>query len=216
VARRTGQTPLSRERIVDAALALIDADGVEGLSMRKLGARLGVDPMAVYHHLASKEAVLERVVEQVFGDLAVPDATAGWADQVRQWAEAYRDTGLRHPHLVLEIVTRPTAVAAAAVRADEALYRALVDAGLSNGDVVMASDVIVDFVNGYLLGAATNATTTDEAQRAFEAALDARPADAVKTQRRVLDDAAASTRDSFRFGLDVLIDGIALRAREAG
>jgi AcrR family transcriptional regulator len=215
--RRAGKTPLSRERIVGAALALIDADGVDGLSMRKLGAQLGVDPMAVYHHLAGKDAVLQRVVEQVFGDFPVPDADAQWADQIRQWAQAYRDTGLRHPHLVLDIVTRPTAVAAAAVRVNEALYQALLTAGLSGEDVVMASDAVVDFVNGHLLGVAPGAAVMGEATDAFDAALESRPQSEVATQRQVLTDAmASSSRDSFQYGLDLLIDGIERRATRPG
>lgn len=59
--------PLSRERIIDTALALVDANGLEALSMRRLGAELGMDPMAAYYYVPSKAALLDAVVEAVMG-----------------------------------------------------------------------------------------------------------------------------------------------------
>jgi TetR/AcrR family tetracycline transcriptional repressor len=214
--RRAGQEPLTRERIVSTALRLIDDIGLDQLSMRRLGAELGVDPMAVYHHVPNKDALLEAVVHQVFTELPAPPSDGPWQDRVRRWAESYRSLAEAHPNLVLRIVSDPAAVAVAAVLANEALYAGLDAAGLVPGDVVRAADLIVDYVNGYALGQVAMAHASDTAVEAFHAALDAQPAGAVPVQRRLLRqederDAPDAPRDSFGFGLDVILAGLAAR-----
>jgi TetR/AcrR family tetracycline transcriptional repressor len=212
MARRRGQEPLSEERIFREALRLVDEAGLESLSMRKLGAELGVDPMAVYHHVPNKEALLHGVVKLVFTEMAVPATEGPWEGRVRDWAHAYRAVARAHPNLVLRIVTDPGAVAVAAVHANETLYRALEESGLAATDVVRAADVIVDFVNGSVLGEVTGEVYADAAA-AFQAALDAQPPEAVAAQRRLLatsdsDSGSGEPRRSFELGLDLLLTGI--------
>ena len=89
--------------------------------------------------------------------MAVPAPEDAWQERVRQWAHAYRDIALAHPNLVLRIVSDPMAVAVAAVEANESLYAALESAGLDPGTVVRAADLIVDFVNGFILAHASGA-----------------------------------------------------------
>lgn len=149
---RTGKEPLDRARIVATAIAVIDESGLEALSMRRLGRELGVDPMAVYHHVPGKEALLHEAVRAVFARMAIPATEGPWRDRVRGWAHAYRDVAGRHPNLVLRIVSDPVAVAVAAERANEALYGALEASGLPAGAVVPAADLVVDYVNGFVLG----------------------------------------------------------------
>src|SRR5690606_38257905 len=71
---RAGERRLTRERILHAALELVDREGVAALSMRRLAAALDVDPMAIYHHLDGKEAVIAGLVELAFGELRIPPA----------------------------------------------------------------------------------------------------------------------------------------------
>jgi AcrR family transcriptional regulator len=210
--RRAGREPLSRERIVSTALRLIDDVGLDRLSMRRLGSELGVDPMAVYHHVPNKEALLEAVVHQVFSGMPPPPPDGPWQDRVRRWAETYRAVAQDHPNLVLRIVSDPAVVAVAAVLANEALYAALDAAGLSPGEVVRAADLVVDYVNGFALGQVAAAHASAAAVEAFQAALEAQPADAIPVQRRLLGEAGTGEyRDSFRFGLDVILAGLAAR-----
>jgi TetR/AcrR family tetracycline transcriptional repressor len=207
--RRAGQDPLTRDRIVDAALRLIDEVGLDRLSMRRLGAELGVDPMAVYHHVPNKDALLEAVVHRVFSEMPAPPPDGPWPDRVRRWADTYRSVAQAHPNLVLRIVSDPGAVAVAAVLANEALYAALDDAGLAPGDVVRAADLVVDYVNGYVLGQVAAEHASADAVAAFHAALDAQPAGAVPVQRRLLaQPGTGAGRDSFGFGLDVIVAGL--------
>jgi AcrR family transcriptional regulator len=99
VSREPSRSTLARDRIVDAALDLIDRAGLEGLSMRKLGAALGVEAMALYHHFGSKERLLEAVVERLMEELRTHSGeSADWLAALRTMARAYRTLAQRHPH----------------------------------------------------------------------------------------------------------------------
>lgn len=211
--RRAGQEPLTRDRIVSAALQLIDRDGLDALSMRRLGGELGVDPMAIYHHVPNKDALLHAVVRHVLATMAAPATRGTWQARVMRWAKAYRGVAETHPNLVLRIVTDPGAVAVAAVQANEALFGALDASGLAPGDVLRAADLVVDYVNGYVLGAATQAGVHDEASAAFQTELDAQPEAAVAVQRRLFESAGHAPRDSFTFGLETILAGLTSRVR---
>ena len=76
--------PLSRERIALVAVALADADGIEGLSMRKLASELGTAPMSLYRHLANKEMLLDAMVDIVFGEMYPPGIGTDWKGELRK------------------------------------------------------------------------------------------------------------------------------------
>jgi TetR/AcrR family transcriptional regulator, tetracycline repressor protein len=207
--RRAGQTPLTRDRIVEAALRLVDEAGLDALSMRRLGKELGVDPMAVYHHVRGKEALLHGVVQHVFAAMTPPSDDGPWDERVRQWASAYRAMAEAHPNLVLRIVADPAAVAVAAVRINETLYAALDAAGLAPSEIRHGAGLIVDYVNGYTLAFAAGPIPPDAAAT-FRAELESRPPEEVAVQRRLLDeDDDTPEQDGFEFGLDVILAGLA-------
>jgi AcrR family transcriptional regulator len=215
MARPKGKGLLTRERILDTALDLVDRGGLDGLSMRKLATELGVDPMSIYHHVPNKDELLRALVERVFAAMAVPPPEGDWQRQVRAWAEAYRGVAAAHPNLVLRIVSDPATVAVAAVRANESLYAAIEATGLPPRSVVSAADLIIDYVNGASLALASPISEGVDAVDAFKAELDARPAEQTATQRRLYADPdLVEHRDSFRFGLDVILAGLdQLRSR---
>lgn len=150
----TSRPPLTPERIDAAALALVDEGGMKALSMRRLGAALGVDPMAIYHHVPSKQELFHRLVRHVFAAMPEPDPRGAWDDRVRAWAHAYRIVVAAHPALVLTIVTDTDAVAVAAAAATEELHDALAAAGLDDAGVDLCADVVVDHANGAVLACA--------------------------------------------------------------
>jgi len=197
---------LTRERILDAALALLDEGGAGALSMRRLGAALGVDPMAVYRHVDGRRGLLLALAEREYAALPVPPADLPWEERVRRWAHALRDLGLAHPRLVLGILTDAEAIAVAAVTADEALWAALEDAGLAPADVVRAGDLIVDYVHGALLGEASAAVA--RVAPALREELARRPADRFPAQRRVLAATTEAQTGAPLAGLDVVLAGI--------
>ena len=89
--------PLTRERVLRAAIGLADRDGIEALSMRKLGQELGVDAMALYRHVRGKDDLLDGLVEVIVGQIERPSPGADWKSNLRQQAMAARKVMLRHP-----------------------------------------------------------------------------------------------------------------------
>lgn len=106
------RAPLSPARIHEAALALIDEHGIEGLSMRRLAAALGVDPMSIYHHVPGKQALLQGVFQAVLQELVIPRRGAGgWQAVLRQLAGRFHALARRHPRVVRALLasSQPTA-----------------------------------------------------------------------------------------------------------
>lgn len=100
---------LTREVVLSAALAIIDRDGADGLTMRRLGQALGRDPMALYRYAANKNALLDGVVELVMGEARLDPSDPDWAGQLRAFARSFRAIAIAHPHVVPLLVTRPLA-----------------------------------------------------------------------------------------------------------
>jgi TetR/AcrR family tetracycline transcriptional repressor len=202
---RPGEPALTRDAILAAALALVDEQGIEALSMRKLAARLQVDPMSIYHHVPNKAALVSGLVRAVFAEMAPPPAADGpWDQRVRAWARAYRDLALAHPHLVLQIVTDAAAASEAAIQISEPLYAAFASAGLAPREILHAAGTLVDFVNGYALGASAAATAS---RSDHLAAMDP---GAVPTMHQIHEAVAADKPGGgFEAGLDIIVRGIA-------
>ncbi len=97
--RRPARQPLTRERIVDAALALVEADGLAGFSTRKLGERLGCEAMSIYHHFPSKQHLLDALVEHAIGTVDVPEPGPDGEARLRRTLESYRAMAHRWPKL---------------------------------------------------------------------------------------------------------------------
>ena len=91
------RTPLSKERVLKAAVALADKGGIEALSMRKLAQELGVEAMSLYNHVRNKEDILDGVVDVVVGEIEVPPRTTEWKASLRQTVMSARMVLLRHP-----------------------------------------------------------------------------------------------------------------------
>jgi len=103
----TGQ--VSRSVILHCALRIVDRDGVDGLSMRRLSEQVGRDPTVLYRHIPNKAALLDGIVEIVLGQLRVDTEDPDWAAQLRSVAHDFRRLALAHPNVVPLLVTRPLA-----------------------------------------------------------------------------------------------------------
>jgi AcrR family transcriptional regulator len=95
--RRRASEPLSRPRILDVALALADTRGLEAVSMREVARTLGVEAMSLYHHVDGKDGLLDGLVDRVFAEIAVPDATLPWREAIVGRAMSARSVLVRHP-----------------------------------------------------------------------------------------------------------------------
>lgn len=207
----SGESVLTRRSILAAALTLVDEQGIEALSMRRLATRLGVDPMSIYHHVPNKAALVSGLVTMVFTEMPRPaEAGQSWPDRVRAWARNYRDLALAHPNLVLQIVTDGTAASEAAILISEPLYAALDAAGLTAEEIVVAAGTVVDFVNGYALAFATQASPPANGRDEMREQLAALPLDQAPTMRRIHAElAAGKARPSgFEAGIDIIIRGL--------
>lgn len=206
------RVPLSRERIVRAALALVDQGGPEALSMRRLGALLGVEAMSLYKHVAGKDAILDGIRALLIEDFAarLPSGPVGdWREDLTGFARAYRAVGRDHPRAFPLLAQGPgrTYVVGAGV-AEETIAR-LTAAGLDRDAAILAQRTIVRFV----LGAGLIDRAADDAPAPVgedELAALAAEHPLVGELIRSMDDPA--TDDAlFAFGLELLLDGIAAR-----
>jgi AcrR family transcriptional regulator len=155
-AARRGDGKITRELVFKVALELIDRDGADALSMRRLGAALGRDPMILYRHAPAKAALLDGVVETVLGQLKVDPADPDWAAQLRGVARQYRALALAHPNVVPLLVTRPLATPLAlrprgTLRPLEDVLKLLTGAGFSGPDALHVYRALFGFLNGHVL-----------------------------------------------------------------
>ena len=132
---------------------LLDRDGVDAFSMRRLGGELGVDPMAIYHHLPNKASLFDAVVDTVWSETAVewPEAGAPWQQVVGIVARALRRELLVHPRLVPIIATRPIVTQAMLKLVDETLGY-LADGGLAPASAMQLLDCLVAYTVGKVQG----------------------------------------------------------------
>jgi len=92
----SSRPPLTKERVLQAAMDLADQDGLGALTMRRLGAELGVEAMSLYKHVANKDEILEGIIERVVGKIEIPSSEAGWKEAMRQRAISAREVLGRH------------------------------------------------------------------------------------------------------------------------
>ena len=142
---------LDRAAILEAALDLVDADGLERLNMRALAQRLDVGTMSLYHYLPNKDALLDGIVEALLVGIEIPGADEGtWDERALRMARSLRAVALQHPNAVPLMVTRPFATATA-LHPCEAAFDVLADAGLSTEQALIAFRTIVAYVLGFVM-----------------------------------------------------------------
>ena len=143
--------------------------------MRKLGAYLEVDPMAVYHHVADKRELLALVIARTIDGMIPPDPTAPWDVRVRQWAIRYWEVVVAHRELTLAGLADPD-IAAGGLPSTEPLLAAIADSGLRADLIEPSGFIVVDAVHGAALsvGSPSRDHTNDPGalRAAFEVGID--------------------------------------------
>jgi TetR/AcrR family transcriptional regulator, tetracycline repressor protein len=144
---------LSREAVLTCALRIADEQGIERLTMRRLGAELGADPMAVYHYVPDKSALFDGIVELVYAEVPLPAPSGRRRADLRAVANAFRDTLRGHAGALPLLATRPpvTLPAFALVEAACGLLR---EAGFGEQDAADAVDCVGRLVIGHVLAEA--------------------------------------------------------------
>jgi AcrR family transcriptional regulator len=139
-----------KDEILDAAVVIADRDGLDAVSMRAVADQVGVTPMALYPHIGSKAELLAAMQGRVLSELLPIQRGTDWRDQLRQLAHASRGLARRHPWVGSLMFSRPS-VAPDAVRVTDAIYQALLDAGVPAADVPRLERMLSTFVLGYAL-----------------------------------------------------------------
>jgi AcrR family transcriptional regulator len=224
---------LTREKIIAAAVDLLDTDGLEGFNIRALGRRLDSAATAIYWHVDGKDNLVSLAADQAWNEIALPDpAAAGWRDAAAAMAAGLHAMLVRHPWL-LQAFGSFLVFGPGKARHDDhtlAIYEA---AGFSGARAGQAAATVFTFVLGNALGVAAEASLTrrlsrdggnaeelirDHVAQATELAarfprlrarLDAQPGEAA-------DSYGAAPAGSFEFGLRAILDGLAAQLAAAG
>ena len=218
---RGSASPLSRAQIVRAAIALIDEDGIDALSMRKLAARMGVGVMSLYWHVERKDDLLELIADAIFGEMELPDQPTGdWRADLTRVALETRAIFTRHPWLLQTIGSLPH-YGPNFLRHAEFSFGSLSQAGVEPETMARVVSAVDSFVFGSLLTRIAEARADrspdypiEQIIGQFQATLARGEYPALQRmmahfERWIDDDEAAEA--TFRFGLGCLLDGIEAR-----
>ena len=202
---------LTRERIVSAAAELIEREGVDAVSMRRLAAELGSGVMSLYNHVPSKAALLDGVAEWVMSGIDYSgDPGASWEDQVRAQARAFRQIARAHPRCTMVVVSRPATSAAGMLPVEYALAT-LRGAGFGGEEAVRAVRAFVAYIVGSLLrevGVTPSlAPSPDDAPAGLPLRLD--PAEFPQATSLAAELMLKDHDADFEFGLDLLVRAVA-------
>jgi AcrR family transcriptional regulator len=220
-AHAAGQrAPLSRDRVLRAAVALADREGISSLSMRKLGEALGVEAMSLYNHVGSKSDLLDGMVDIVFGEIDLPSGGGDWKAAMRRRAISARQVLRGHPWAIGLMESR-TSPGAATLRHHDAVLGCLRRAGFSIELTAHAYALLDSYIYGFALQEASLPFGTGEeaAQVAHQIS-----AQFASGQYPYLTEMAVEHvlrpgydfGDEFVIGLDLILDGLAAARRAAG
>jgi AcrR family transcriptional regulator len=199
---------LSRPLLVREALGLLDAEGLDGLTMRALAERLGVVPNALYRHVANKDDLLDGVMDHAVALVPIPDPALGWEDGLAALAAGIRATVLAHPALAWLVVNRPT-LGASSVGIGEYGFGVLIRAGFAPPAADRALNLLLAYALGFV---ALEVPRTGQPQLTEAQLLQAYqdlPADAFPYNALVRPNPISIVSDEqFSFGVQRIIEGL--------
>jgi len=145
------RTSLSRTRIFQEALRLVDEEGIDALTMRRLAGQLGVGTMSLYNHVPNKDDLLDGLVGTVLAEMAPPpSAPAGWREALGFMATEFRRIGVLHPHAV-PLMTDRRPGSQEGLRLVEAIFDALARAGMDRQAAATAYRLTTSYVLGFVI-----------------------------------------------------------------
>ncbi|ETK35698.1 hypothetical protein MPTA5024_12845 [Microbispora sp. ATCC PTA-5024] len=213
---------LSREQIVKAALELLDAEGLDALSMRKLGARLGAGATSLYWYVATKDELLELVMDEVYAMVTVPE-DVDWREAARVFSYGLRGAVLGHPWSATLVGVVP-ALGPNALTAADRLMGAFIRAGFDGIDVDYAMTAVVSYTLGSTIpevawtsAVAASGTDVSRLQAEVGSVVMELSADRPNLRERYAAyagkklDPLVARRLAFEFGLSALLDGLTTR-----
>jgi AcrR family transcriptional regulator len=214
------RTPLSRERVLDGALAVADAGGIAALTIRSLAEKLGVKPMSVYHHVANKDEILDCIVDLVFSEIELPVPGGDWRTEMRRRAISARQVLRRHPWAIQLLQSR-TSPGAATLRHHDAVIGSLRGAGFSVAMTAHAFALIDSYVFGFALSEAAlpingPETVTEVAETMMRNHFTEAYPHLVEFSTEHILKPGYDFGEEFEFGLDLILDGLAAATHSTG
>jgi AcrR family transcriptional regulator len=206
VKKASPHQPLTRERVLEAALALLDREGLEAISMRRVGEALGVEAMSLYRYVPSKAALLDGLYEAVLSSLPEPPPSKTASAVLCERARALRAGFRAHPHALPLFASRP-AVTQASIAHVEFVLEALDRCGFSPGDALRILHVTFAFVVGHGL-ASYAPRRSDETSHPDYTVLGEDSFPRVRAAARAL--VQHDPEEEFEFGLAALLAGLGL------
>jgi AcrR family transcriptional regulator len=211
-AARRSRVPLSRDRVLAAAVALADEIGIEALSMRKLGETLGVEAMSLYNHVANKDDLLDGMIDAVFAEIDLPSADDGWRAAMRQRAVSVRAVLRRH-RWAIGLMESRTSPGPATLAHHDAVIGVLRAGGFTVAQTAHAFSALDSYIYGFALQEKglpfeTAEQATEVAQAMFaDFPVDRYPHFVELAIQHVLQP-GYDYGDEFEFGLDLILDGL--------
>ncbi|HEY1713765.1 MAG TPA: TetR/AcrR family transcriptional regulator C-terminal domain-containing protein [Solirubrobacteraceae bacterium] len=202
------RTPLSRQSIVTSAIALIEREGPDALSMRRLGKRLGVEAMALYHHFTSRDELIAAIADDLLAPLDELRPTDDSSEACRRFATALRNVAVEHPATFRLVGLQPFD-SPSALRPVERLLQVLVRDGFSPARALAIYRSVVSYARGYALAEATG-FTVDATQPSGRRRLSALPPDEFPVLAGRADELTTLDADQvYTLGLEAILRGLA-------
>ncbi|MFF1821880.1 TetR/AcrR family transcriptional regulator [Kribbella sp. NPDC058245] len=211
---------LTREQIVRTAMETLDTEGLAGLSMRKLAAKLDAGATSLYWHVPTKVDLIDLLIDQAWGEIDIPEpGLAGWRSGLLLFAHSMRSTIVRHPWLPEVMYTRPS-MGPNAMQMGTRGLALIAAAGITGRNADFALGTVMSFV----LGSSGGEVATREMARRGGQSVDALAADVLERTQSIADPTMRESArrratgnidgmfyDSFTYGLELVLEGIAAR-----
>jgi AcrR family transcriptional regulator len=203
---------LSRDKIVQAALRVMDAEGLEAVSMRRVAREVGVEAMSLYHHVADKDDLLQGVCDLVMANFEFPAADGTWAERMKAGARSWRRLLQAHPDIMrlFALTHGPSPRSPESLRPTEFALRLIRDAGISDRDTVQAFHAFGGYIQGFVMMEGGSIKGADGDEHAFATEADPTAFPVLTAVGRYFNECTAD--EQFEYGLDLMIRGLEARA----
>lgn len=210
-----GRPRLNRDRVLQSAMAVADAGGIDALTIRSLAHHLGVKPMSVYYYVANKDEILDGIVDLVFSEIELPAPGGDWRAEMRRRADSARQVLRAHPWAIGLMESR-TSPGPATLRHHDAVIATLRGAGFSAALTAHAYALLDSYVYGFALQEAGLPfegadTVADVAEPIMERFTTGEYPHLVEMATGYYLQPGYDFGDEFTFGLELIIDGLAQR-----
>jgi AcrR family transcriptional regulator len=211
-ATTSSRVPLSRTRVLDAAVAYADARGLETLTMRKLAELLDAAPMALYRHVSSKDDLLDGMIDFVYGEIDVPSEDGDWKLAMRQQAISARETISRH-QWAIRLIESSATPRSANVRYHDSVLGILRRSGFSIAMAIHVFTVLDSYVYGFALQEMTMPfDSPEDLTGVAQDILQQFPSDEFPYLAETLSEYVGKSgydfANEFEFGLDLILDAL--------